>query len=354
MKHTRVVVTRTPLEDAIASYLRAGEIDGLAKSTLANMASHARKLECAIDEWLNDRKRWQKMHCDEVDSHLVTLYLAQCKGGEGNRGNMMAFLRNLLRYCERNDWMLPGTTDKVTHARRAKPFTRKPKVYVQPEMFPALLDAQTRHPSDRATMALLIWTLCRKSELYELRWAHVDLVNDRMLRVYRVKTKRHTPVAICPELHWELVRYRKWIESELGPIDPDWHVLPRLINCGVRNPDTGRYDGDTLYRMDPENHPFHMEKIVKRGLDAIGVTSTVQGKTVDHVGEGAHTIRRSGARAMLKHLSATQGFGDALTTVAAMLDHRDVKVTLNYIGMERQKDELNDWLKTNSPYGTVA
>ena len=29
-------------------------------------------------------------------------------------------------------------------------------------------------------------------------------------------------------------------------------------------------------------------------------------------------------------------------------------MTLKYIGMDQEKDELNQWLKTHSMYGTVA
>jgi integrase len=346
--------TRCKMQDAMTLYMESARVDGRAASTLANMASHARKLEGAIRDWQAARNRWQPLYADEVDTQLVTFFLARCVGGEGNKSNMVAYLRNLLRYCERNRWMEAGTTDIVTYTSRGKPFQRKHKTYIEPERFPELLASQTRHPSDRATMALLLWTLCRKSELYALRWGHVDLGSERMLQVYRVKTKRRTAVAICPELHAELVRYRQWYQAEMGaPIDPDWHVLPELVPHRVYDHSVGHYGRDTWYSINPARTPNHMEHIVKRALDAIDVKDTVQGKTVNHVGEGAHTIRRSGARAMLKHLSAESGFGDALATVAAMLDHKDVKVTLNYIGMEKQKDELNSWLKTNSPYGSL-
>jgi hypothetical protein len=34
-----------------------------------------------------------------------------------------------------------------------------------------------------------------------------------------------------------------------------------------------------------------------------------------------------------------------------MLDHKDTKMTLRYIGMEQEREELNDWLKGHSMYG---
>lgn len=346
-------LTPLPLTEAIQQFDMAQVADGLAAGTLQHQRGRARKLEAAAAEWEQARRRPGKpIKTNEVDSQLVNLYLARCKGGDANRGQMMAYLKGVLRYCERNDWAAAGICDKLTHGRRAKPFQRRPKVYVQPEDFPRMLEAQTRHISDRATMALLLWTLCRKSELYALQWKHVDL-ERRRLRVYRVKTDRWTDVVICPALYEELAKYRLWYEHEMDTaLDPDWKVIPELIPHREKTPDTKQFVRNSCwYSVNPDRSPGMMERIVKRGLDAIGITGTVQGKVVNHVGEGAHTIRRSGARAMLKFLSAETGFADALATVAAMLDHKDVKVTLNYIGMERQKAELDEWLMTNNPYG---
>lgn len=344
-------LTRTPMRVAIEAFDMANQADGAAPSTLANQRSHARKLESAIKEWEKTRQRGQQMYTDNADSMLVSLYLSRCVGGDGNRSNMTAYLRRLLKFCERNDWLTPGTTDKIMYNKRAKPFQRKPKVYIDPIHFPQLLKCQVRHPSDRMTMALLLWTLCRKSELYALQWKHVNLGN-RVLQVYRLKTRRWTPVTICPELYQELIDYKAWYVNEMeGPLDPEWHVLPELVPHRVYDFEAGHYGSGTTYTINPERTPHHMEKIIKHALDTIGIEGTQQGRTVNHVGEGAHTIRRSGARAMLKYLSAETGFGDALDTVRAMLDHRDTKVTLSYIGMEKTKDELNNWLRTNSPYG---
>jgi integrase len=346
--------TRLPMRTAIQLFDQAAVADGAAKSTLDNQRSHARKLEKAIREWEKSHKRWQPMQADEADSLLVSFYLARCVGGDGNRSNMTSYLRRLLKYCERNDWLAPGVTDKIMYGKKAKPFERKPKTYIDPSHFSTLLDCQTRHPSDRVTMALLLWTLRRKSELYGLQWKHVDLVNRR-LTMYNFKKKRWMKVRVCPDLYRELCDYQEWYVEEMdGMLHPEWHVLPELVPHRVYDYELGHYGSGTTYTINPERHPHHMEKIIKHALDVIGVTDTEHGKTVNHVGEGAHTIRRSGARAMLKFLSAEAGFGNALDTVRAMLDHKDTKVTLTYIGMEKTADELDEWLLTNSPYGRAG
>jgi hypothetical protein len=94
-----------------------------------------------------------------------------------------------------------------------------------------------------------------------------------------------------------------------------------------------------------------MQRVAKRVLDGLEVEGTREGKSVSHLGEGMHTIRRSGARAMLKHLSEHYGHDRALVQVSIMLDHKDTKMTLRYIGMEQEREELNDWLKGHSMYG---
>lgn len=347
-------ITPTPMLEAVEKFAESNTAAGMSKGTLALQRSHGRKLESAVKEWLKARDRWQPMMASEADAQLVTFFFARCKGGDGHRSNMQSYLRTFLKFCERNDWLAAGATDKLMHGRKAKPFSRKPKHYIAPEDFPVMLECQTRHPTDRVTMALLLWTLCRRSELNGLLWKHVDM-EARTMNVYRPKSRRWTPVTICPDLYDELEAYQFWYMEEIGgSLDPEWHVLPELIPHRVFDFEKGHYGHGTTYSINPERHPMHMERIIKRGLDALGVTTTENGKTVNHVGEGAHTIRRSGARAMLKYLSASTGFADALDTVRAMLDHRDTKMTLLYIGMEKTADELNQWLKTNSPYGSPA
>jgi integrase len=330
---------------------------GMAASTLANHVSQLRKLARAARDIERLRGKRTPLRVTEIDGEVVAGYFAYCIGGDGNRNNMNAALRSFLDFCEREQWIKAGTRARLLARRRNQTYQRQPKVYVQASDFPALLDCQAVHPSHRMTMALLLYTLARKSEILALRISDVDL-ETKTLHIYRVKTRHWTDVGITPELAGELITYLEWYALETGcfhikELDPDWFLLPRLNPLRPRSPDGKHFGKGTLYEIDPENSPTHMERIVKRGLDALGISTTRTGAVARHLGEGAHTIRRSGARAMLKHLSPIMGSADALVTVAAMLDHKDVKVTLRYIGMDQQKEELNDWLRnTPSMYGS--
>lgn len=343
--------------DAIAAYIRDMTARGLATSTIENWHSRAKKIERATKAWEKTHDKRSPMKCSEMDGEWIAQIMLQVTGGAGNRNNLRGSVASFLAYCEDQEWVKQGTQRRLLASYKRVKYQRKPKIYVASEKFPDLLEAQERHQSDRAAMALLLYTLCRSSEVTALRWKHVDL-ETRMLKLWRQKTQRWTEVGICPELYVELMVWQSVYADELGcwdtgDLDPDWFVVPRIQPIKARGAD-GRIASSGEYEMDPTCSPSHLERVAKRGLDAIGVEATESGKVVDHMGEGCHTIRRSGARAMLKYLSPLQGQGDALTTVSAMLDHQDVKVTLSYIGMDQQKDELNAWLTTNSMYGHRA
>lgn len=338
--------------DAIEAYERQRASTGLAPRTLSNTHTQLGKLAKAAGQWQREHGKRSPMKCSEMDPRLITLFFERCKGDTGNRNNMTVCLRGFLNFTEAMQFVKPGTVDRLMTGRKLGHYQRRPKYYIAPQDFGTMLSAaQDRHPADRATMALLLYTLARRGELAGLQVKHIDM-EALTIKVYREKTRRWTDVGICPELYQELSNWMAFYQAEMGqPLDPEWYLLPRLNALRWRG-QFGTWENKTSYALSPTEQPAHMEKIVKRGLDAVGVKTTVPGNKVSHYGEGAHTIRRSGARAMLKHLSAQVGYADALVTVAAMLDHSDVKMTLRYIGMDKQKEELNDWLRGNSMYGT--
>src|SRR6185437_2800705 len=93
-----------------------------------------------------------------------------------------------------------------------------------------------------------------------------------------------------------------------------------------------------------------LENIVKNALDVLGA-DTENGVYVRHLGEGMHTIRRSGARAMFDYLTDEVGEAKSLLQVSIMLDHDDPQMTLRYIDKDVERDRLNTFLKTGSMYG---
>ena len=67
-----------------------------------------------------------------------------------------------------------------------------------------------------------------------------------------------------------------------------------------------------------------------------------------------HRIRRSGARAMSDHLALDLGNDKALLQVSVMLNHSGTQQTLAYIGLDIEREQLNDWLRGISMYSPAA
>jgi integrase len=291
----------------------------------------------------------------QVDPQCVSKFFAAHTGGQGSRNNKIESLRHFLRWAERNHYLRPAfTAEGLLDGYKARKAERAPKYYVDAPEFPAALEASgARHPRDRAVIALGLFTLGRQSEIASLRLCDLDMAG-RTVRMYRGKLKRWTDTGMSPELHDELTRWLQFYAREEGYLSPhtmirehpDWLAVPAKKTFRAKG-------GGTTSRLVPDRPMVAMERVAKRMLTDLGVAGTRQGSSVDHKGEGMHTIRRSGARAMLKNLSERLGHQRALVQVSIMLDHEDTKMTLRYIGMDQEKDELNDWLRGNSMYETT-
>lgn len=292
----------------------------------------------------------------QIDPQCVSRFFAAHKGGQGSRNNKIESLRHFLSWAEKNRYLRPGfTAGELLDGYKSRKAERAPKYYIDAQEFTAALEAAgQRHPRDRAVIALGLYTLARQSELGPLRLRDLDM-EGRTVRLYREKRKRWTETGMTPELHDELTAWLRAYAAERGYLSPhtmirehpDWLVVPAKKTFRAKGGRTGS-------RLTPDRPMVAMERVAKRMLTDLGVTGTRQGSSVDHAGEGMHTIRRSGARAMLKNLSDRLGHDRALLQVAVMLDHEDTKMTLRYIGMEQEKDELNDWLRGHSMYGPAS
>jgi integrase len=278
----------------------------------------------------------------QVDDHCVSVFFQSHTGGNGSRNNKLVHVRKFLVWAERKKMLRPGVcVEDILAGQHARKFQRAPKIYLEADEFEALLDrAEEHHIRDRALVAVILFTLARQSEVRLMKLSDLDLAKQT-LQVYREKTSRWTEAGVTPELAEEMNYWLTWYADNTGygtDVDrmvaehPDWHLIP----CGK----TGRHWRD----MNPERPVNAVQDIVQNVLAAMGYESLKN--------EGGHTVRRSGARQMFLHLRDDLGSDGALVMVQAMLDHDNVMVTLKYIGMDQEKDKLNNWLKTNSMYGT--
>lgn len=291
----------------------------------------------------------------------VTAYFATCRSQHTRNGSLAA-LRGFLAWAVRMRYLPAASAEIALQGRQTRKVERQPKHYVDVADFPRLLDcAGESHPIERAVIALALYTLCRQSEIIGLRLQDVDLAN-RKLRVYRNKRKRWTEVTISPDLHAELIEWLEWYadHTETWMVDtmmsthPDWHLIPHWAYIKVRDEKGGAFtgtNGDAV--ITPDASPRRLEGVLKRALTKLGV-KTRNGDSVKHLGEGIHTIRRSGARALLDHLEGAVGADRALLMVSAMLDHDDTQMTLRYIGKHIDKERLDDYLRGHSMYGDLS
>jgi integrase len=343
--------------EALDDYMAELGTLGLAANTVACYRGYLARFGRICQDVARERGKRTPLTVEEIDGRVMTCYFSTSTGKQGNLNNMLIPVRLFLTWCVASGWLDQGAPARLMGNRKYKRPERQPKYYIPAEDFPAMLEAPCLvHPSERMIVALALYTLGRRGEIGGLRLRDIDL-NKLSLNVYRQKRKRWTEVAICPELHEELLRWLKiygehYEHSAYGLLDayPDWHLIPRLVRRIERN-DKGQISRVSHIDLNPGNYPVHMERLVKGVLDHLGVTETRDGTRVRHLGEGMHTVRRSGARAMLDHLSRDVGHERALLQVATMLDHDDPKQTLLYIGMDKERDDLNNWLRSNSMYG---
>lgn len=331
------------IENALPAFEEYDRSRGLAAGTVRRHMMAVRRFARTCDQ-----VKGKGSTMGQVDHQCVSRFFAELGGSTGHRNNALESLRAFLNWAEKFGYLRPGfTAARLLEGYKSKVPERTPKYYLTAQEFPvALAAAGERNPIDRAVLAIAIYTLARQSEIAGLRLADYDEGN-RTLRIYRPKRQRWTETGVTPELAAELQTWLNQyarIMGYLSPVTmirehPGWHLVP------------SRQSWHGGFRPNPEVPIAAMERVAKRALNDLGVQSTRTGKSRDHLGEGMHTIRRSGARAMLKNLSEQLGHDRALIQVCIMLDHQDTKMTLRYIGMDLEKTELNDWLRGHSMYG---
>jgi integrase len=328
--------------DAVPMFLDFMASRGLAPGTVKRHGVAARGFAAACQQ-----VKGKNATMGQVDYRCIEQFFAGMNGEQGYRNNNLETLRRFLEWAQKRNLLRPGfTASALLEDYKVKKAQPQPKIYLAKAEFPAALEvAGNHHPRDRAAVALALYTLGRQSEFAPAKLSDLDLTRGEV-RLYREKRDRWTVTGVTPELDAEM---RQWLQAyaiEMGYMH--WGTMVREHPDWLLIPSKRRGSG----ALQPTVQITCMERICKRVLTGLGVTTTRKGKTADHLGEGMHTFRRSGARAFFKMLKDEMGYQGALVRVGAMLDHDDLKNTLRYIGMDQEREELNDWLKGNSMYGT--
>lgn len=187
------------------------------------------------------------------------------------------------------------------------------------------------HPLDRMILSIGLFLFCRGSEWSDIKLSDVDL-NAKTIRVYRVKTKEWDTMPMCIELEDEVRRWLVAYEGLVGELKGHYYLIPaREKNWASqqRSETTGLFASEVgaNAQVVPTRAITRPYNYVNRLLAAAGYPT---GK------EGAHTLRRSGARALFDERRKS-GYDGALREVQAMLGHKSSMTTEVYLGLSLDK-----------------
>jgi integrase len=244
----------------------------------------------------------------------------------------------------RHTGRMPADSDPMFGRRQPRP-VKKERNRIPVTDFPRLLDvAEARDPRDRALIAVLLYTLMRDSELTSLRIRDLKL-DQGWLHARIHKTRIEDTLPVSSELDAEMRRWLTHYTTLVGPLEPHYFLIPARAVSPVRG-DGGRITHHTSsYR--PEKQIRASGRIVTPILESSGFPIVDDDGKAAH--EGAHTIRRSGARAFFDQL-VTSGYDHALRVVQSLLHHASVQQTETYLGITADRRSRDDLIRGHEMY----
>ena len=253
-------------------------------------------------------------------------------------------LNGFFKWC-RATARMPVDSDPMFGRRRPRGYKRE-RNRLPVADFPALLDAaEERTPRDRALASILLYTLLRDQEACTLRVRDLNL-RDGWLKVRVTKTGIEDMMPVSTELDREM---RKWLTAYtevVGPLQPHYYLVPARRMHPVFNESRKITHHASMYK--PDDKIKTCGRIIQPILEKVGFP--VVDENGKPCGEGAHTLRRSGARAMFDAL-VDDGYDHALRIVQSMLHHSSVTQTERYIGVTADRRTRDEIVRGNQLYG---
>lgn len=220
--------------------------------------------------------------------------------------------------------------------------------------FPALLEAAgERCARDRIAVAILLYTLLRDQEVADLRVRDVDLEGG-WLRARIHKSGIEDRMPISEELDYELRLWLTAYTTEVGHLHPNYRLVPAR-KVGLKFDDYKRFTPGGEVTLVPEKSVGKMGRIVNPILGAVGFP--IVDLDGNPASEGAHTVRRSGARALfdtLVAMEADERQADPLRVVQSLLHHKSATVTERYIGLRADRLSRDSLLRGRKMYHTTG
>lgn len=295
--------------------------------------------ERTIKNYMQTLNRWEELvgdtRIDQIQASHVDRFFGEGAWAPKTQNLYLSLLRGVFfPWCRRQGYM-PRDHDPTEGWRNAKS-EKSEQLWLPVDEFPALLEAAD-NPRDRAVIALGLFTFARGSELSTLRIQDVDF-DKSLLTLYRWKTKDADLMPISSELWSEMDRYLAYYKVNQGfELKPEWYLVPvRSKTVPVWDYETRTIDPTRRREADllPTQRLYRPYEPVKRALRKLGY---------DPKGSGAHTLRRSGARALFDRLRK-EGYDGSLRRVSSMLGHKDTKTTEIYLGLSLEREQRNELL----------
>ena len=317
---------KTRLSEAIQDYDYYRLSDGIAKNT----REHEQGTLKAFLEKTGD------IQLASVREHHLTEYLMM-RGKHCAASTVRLDMTRLNTFFKwaRNTRRMPRDLDPLA-GRRGPRVVKKERRRVHVSQFPHLLDvAGKRCGRDRALVALGLFSLLRDQEMLTVRLRDLNLDSGEMF-VQVHKSAKEDSMALSPMLDAEMRRWLREYQAVCGQLQPDWYLIPARKTLMTKG--TNLVNGGVLsYR--PEKPLNRSYRVVGPVLREFGFPMT--GGDGQSAREGAHTLRRSGARA-LYDLWVAQGNVDALNMTRVTLHHTNIKDTMEYIGIGEDRATRND------------
>ena len=260
--------------------------------------------------------------------------------GAGGFNAYLARVRPFLTWMYLND-LTDRDYGKTLHRMRSP---HRVRLQLNKDQVRALLD-DAATPRDRALIAVGFFTAMRQSELRTIRLGDLNMATGTLFfHVWKSDTEDVLPLS--PELRSELARWLAVYERSVrrdhrrGLLPSDYLIPaypPRRYAPGITVIDGRTRRNATYGALNPGRPAAKPSLVVKDGLRRLGLPDE---------GQGLHTLRRSAARQIFDALVEARRYDGALRVVQALLHHRTLETTEEYIGLSTEALTRDEFLRT--------
>lgn len=323
------------MSDLVEEFIASQDSNGFSENTRANKALIARRFLTHTGN----------IYAHNVGPRHIDAYFTdrQAEGlAPSTLNNNLNVIRLLFEFAAQRRYLKAGTPNPCAH-RRPFRVMRKNRLRIPAAEFERLLDC-AQHPADRAVVALGLYLFLRRSEIRLLTVGDLHLQSSTV-DVTIPKSAKADEMPVCEELDREMRRWLTWYSSRIGRnLRDDDYLVPAKSRPRLRPGNGWRtYVADveaaTLNPTRPISRP---EAAVNRTLKAFGIE--IRDSSGKAAGEGVHTLRRSGARALFD-AKVGDGYDGALRLVQAMLHHSQSSTTEVYLGIDLDRKKRDTAIK---------